>query len=33
MKPFRILVWYTVFRVHYQFTAFHAIRFALWLGR
>jgi hypothetical protein len=33
MKPFSILQWYNVLRSHYHFTAFEAIRFALWLAR
>jgi len=31
--PTTILDWYNVLRVNYHFTAFQAIRFALWLAR
>jgi hypothetical protein len=33
MKTPQILHWYNVLRVNYHFTAFQAIRFALWLAR
>lgn len=33
MKPFAILHWYNVLRNYYHFTAFEAIRCALWLAR
>jgi hypothetical protein len=33
MKALAILHWYNVLRVNYHFTAFQAIRFALWLAR
>lgn len=33
MKPHKIAHWYNVLRVNYHFTAFQAIRFALWLAR
>jgi len=33
MKPFKIRHWYNVLRMNYHFTAFEAIRFALWLAR
>ena len=33
MKPFSILHWYNVLRVHYHLKAFEALRFALWLAR
>jgi len=32
-KPFAIVHWYNILRVHYHFGAFQAIRFALWLAR
>ena len=28
-----ILGWYRILRVHYTFTSFQAVRFALWLAR
>lgn len=33
MKTFRILHWYHILRMNYHFTAFQAIRIALWLAR
>jgi len=28
-----MLDWYRILRVHYHFTMFHAIQYALWLAR
>jgi hypothetical protein len=33
MKTSKILHWYHVLRINYHFTAFQAIRFALWLAQ
>jgi hypothetical protein len=32
MKPLLILKWYRILRLHYEFTMFEAIRYALWLA-
>jgi hypothetical protein len=33
MKTSSILQWYRVLRGHYHWTAFQAVRYALWLAR
>jgi hypothetical protein len=33
MKAHSILDWYRILRCHYHWTAFQAIRYALWLAR
>jgi len=33
VKPVSILQWYQILRLHYHWTIFEAIRFALWLTR
>jgi hypothetical protein len=33
MKPFNVLQWYKVLWMNYHVSAFHAMRFVLWLVR
>jgi len=33
VKPVSILQWYQILRLHYHWTIFEALRFALWLTR
>jgi hypothetical protein len=33
MNSLTILYWYKVLKIHYQFTIFQTVRYALWLTR